>query len=531
MPTLFELDVLSSVLACFVLYAIFSFIRTQTLAACRHPPYPPGPKKLPILGNLLDLPLQHPWVAFHEMSLKYDSDVIHLKAPGLNIIYLDSVQAINDLLEKRSAIYSSRPVMTMMEYMGWTEKFPFMEYNDTWKAQRRIFQREFGKEDARRFEKQERRAAYELLGRCLDAPEDILGHIRHLAGSTILAITYGIEVLPTGDPSIVAAERCLDAITFATMPGLFWLVDAFPFFMKLPEWLPGFPFRKQAKIWRHDMEQMVDEPFQRVKRDMAEGGAGSSSIVSRYLDSISIHEMTAEERSKAEKLIRDLGGSVYVGGADTTVSSFASFFRHMVRNPQIQRKAQAELDRVLGIGQLPEFKDEASLPYITAILRETLRDSTVTPFACPHRSTNDDVYRGWYVPKGSVILPSVWALAHDPKVYPDPFQFVPERFLTPSGALNPQVTDPMTFTFGFGRRICPARFMGWSSMWITIASVLAVFDILPCLDEKGEEIIPTLEYKNGIVVHPVPFKCRIVPRSKEHEILVRNLVDNNVGSY
>ncbi|THU95902.1 cytochrome P450 [Dendrothele bispora CBS 962.96] len=501
----------SVVAACGLLYVVF-LVYHRIIA--RRPPLPPGPKKLPILGNMLDIPLKYPWKRLHEMSKEYGSDVIHLSAPGLSIVYLDSQKAINDLLDRRSSIYSSRPVMIMMKLMGWTEAFPFMAYSQTWKAQRKIFQREFGKEEARRFEPQEVKAARELLGRCLDAPEDILRHIRHLAGSTILAITYGIEVLPSGDPSIKAAERCLDAITLATMPGMFW-VDAFPPLAHLPDWTPGATFKKQAKIWRQDMVAMVDEPFQRVKRQMADGSA-RSSVTSRYLENIELNEKDPEERAKSEKLIRDLGGSMY------TVSSFASFFLHMVRNPHLQRKAQAQLDSVLEKDRLPEFRDQESLPFITAIVKETLRHSPVTPFACPHRSTEDDVYRGWHIPKDSVMLPSVWALTHDPERYPDPFAYNPERFLNPDDTLNPDVPEPRDFTFGFGRRRCPARYMAWSSMWITVASVLSVYDILPVLDENGKEIIPPPKYTNGIVIHPAPFKCRLIPRSKAHEELIRN---------
>ncbi|KAK7462248.1 hypothetical protein VKT23_007851 [Stygiomarasmius scandens] len=198
----------------------------------------------------------------------------------------------------------------------------------------------------------------------------------------------------------------------------------------------------------------------------------------------------------------------------------------MVRHPHLQRTAQAEIDKVLKKGHLPDFNDQESLPFVTAIVKETLRHSPVTPLACPHRSTEDDIYRGWFIPKNSIMLPSIWTLTHDPEVYPDPFAYKPERFLNSDGTLNPEVPDPKNFTFGFGRRICPARYMAWSSLWITVASVLSVFDIMPSLDQDGKEIVPLPKYTNGIVVHPVPFKCRLVPRSEAHEELIRSTVSN-----
>ena len=122
----------------------------------------------------------------------------------------------------------------------------------------------------------------------------------------------------------------------------------------------------------------------------------------------------------------------------------------MLRYPEFQTKAQAEIDRVLQ-GALPAFGDEESLPYVTAILLEVFRWKPVTPFSVPHALTSDDVYRGYRIPGGATVVPNIWSMMHDEDMYPDPFTFNPERFLK-DGKLNPAVRDPRNIGFGFGRR-------------------------------------------------------------------------------
>ena len=85
-----------------------------------------------------------------------------------------------------------------------------------------------------------------------------------------------------------------------------------------------------------------------------------------------------------------------------------TFLLAMALYPEVQKKAQAELDAVVGRNRLPDFDDRDSLPYITAITKECLRWLTVAPFGVPHSSTEDDEYNGYLIPKGSLILPNIW---------------------------------------------------------------------------------------------------------------------------
>jgi cytochrome P450 len=210
--------------------------------------------------------------------------------------------------------------------------------------------------------------------------------------------------------------------------------------------------------------------------------------------------------------------SLYAGGADTTVSGLMTFFLAMTLFPDVQKRAQEEIDRVTGKARLPVSADKERLPYIEAVMKETHRWHPVVPMSLPHTSNREDVIRGYRIPKGALILPNTWWFTHDPATYHKPMEFRPERFInTPTHVAEP---DPRTWTFGFGRRVCPGRYVADNALFIMIAQSLAVFDVKKA-EENGRTIEPVIAFEPGVLSHPVPYRASICPRSKEHEDLIR----------
>jgi len=123
----------------------------------------------------------------------------------------------------------------------------------------------------------------------------------------------------------------------------------------------------------------------------------------------------------------------------------------MVLNPKVMKKAQEELDRVVGKGRLPDFSDRDDLPYIDAVVKELLRWNPPLPIGLPYRATQDDIYRGYIIPAGATVIQNAWAVCRDPGIYPDPEVFNPDRFLK-DGKINPLVFNPEDRIFGSGRR-------------------------------------------------------------------------------
>ena len=157
-------------------------------------------------------------------------------------------------------------------------------------------------------------------------------------------------------------------------------------------------------------------------------------------------DLSAEE----ESIIKWAAAAIYGGGADSTVSVAYSFFLAMLLYPDVQKKAQEELDRVVGCDRLPSYEDRDKLPYVNALIKEALRWNAVLPMGVPHVMSEDDVFRGYFIPKGAIIMPNISLFAHDPELYHDPMNFSPERFLDADGR-TPEL-DPKNVVFGFGRR-------------------------------------------------------------------------------
>ncbi|KAJ3831839.1 cytochrome P450 [Lentinula raphanica] len=125
----------------------------------------------------------------------------------------------------------------------------------------------------------------------------------------------------------------------------------------------------------------------------------------------------------------------------------------MVQFPESQKKAQQELDRVVGKNRLPDFTDRDSLPYIGAILYETMRWQPIVPEGLSHVVTEENLYKGYRIPKNSTVIPNIWAMMHDEQTFEDPFTFNPDRYIRPAdGQLDHNLLKTVAISFGFGRR-------------------------------------------------------------------------------
>ncbi|KAI0028105.1 CyP450 monooxygenase [Vararia minispora EC-137] len=455
------------------------------------PPLPPGPRSLSLVRNLFSAPQAYEWVVYRDWSRKYGADLIHLDTFGTHTIIVNSARASRELFNKRSALYSDRPALTALrEYLGFTYMIAFMGYSPRWRAMRKGVQEYFHHQAARAFEPIEESSVHSMLRDLIESPNNYREHIRHMAGRIILRIAYGIDVRPRNDPFVLMAEEALHAIAVASQIGGN-LFDMIPFLQKMPSWFPGTRLRETLRGMRPISTGMFEKAWKLTAAAIEDGSASPSIAATLFTKQ--------ETQYKSNQAIP---ANLYVAGADTTVSSIQSFFLAMVLYPEVQRKAQEELDKVLEHGsRLPTFTDFGRLPYTEALVKEVLRWHPVTPLAIAHRAITDDVYEGWFIPEGSIVIGNTWAILHDPDVFPDPEIFRPEHFLIPEqgGTLPPNAPAFPDAAFGFGRRICPGRHMARSSIWIAVASILASFDIGPVKDKQGRPIPVKEEYTSGIV--------------------------------
>ncbi|KAH9986739.1 cytochrome P450 [Russula compacta] len=484
-------------------------------------PYPPGPRPLPIIGNLLDIPLEFSWLTYTRFSRTYGTtlslslqkffltvtigNILSFHVFGQVIVVLNSAKVAKDLLEKRGDIYPDRPPVPFYEMMKWEWLLPIARYDDRWRLGRRLLDRGLRPGAITSYRPMLQAKAHLLLSRLLANPHQWEAYLELFQGELTLAMTYGYDVQERDDTMIDAAKRMTKFGEERILPGAL-LVNHIPLLRHIPEWLPWFSYKPLARIGLALGSQVIYSPIQFVKEAMVSGSL----------------KLSGDERDKTEEMIAGALGSIYASGADTTVSALMSFVVAMLLYPNIQKKAQDVLDSVTRRERLPTFEDHPRLPFIDAICKEVLRWRPVFPIGVPHASVKDDVYEGFFIPKGAVVIGNSWEILHDPAFYPEPDIFKPERFLNPDGTLR---DDPMLISaFGFGKRICPGRHLVDATLFISVASLLSVFNLERERDgwDKPSDYTytGTLIRIDGPSSHPNQFPCSFIRRDEKAQEIV-----------
>ncbi|KAG6861527.1 hypothetical protein C0995_015260 [Termitomyces sp. Mi166 len=469
--------------------AIVLFLRWRRVNLA---PYPPGPKGYPIIGNLLDIPTSFQWKTYTRWAKKY-GDLIYINVLGVRLVIINSEEVAEELVEKRSSNYNDRPEITVMTMNGWEVNMGLKHYGNEWRRDRRVLHQRFRREAAAQLHPLELAKSRALLQNMLQDPKDFEGHFKLYPSAIIFYLLYGHEVKSMKDPLVNLTFETIYLFSGSVFPGTN-IINVFPPLRHLPRWTPVLKdvhdLCAKNKVMLNRMQSI---PFDSVKRHMAQDTA-VQSWVSELLEK----NAAKGEEVVPEAVIKALGASTFAGA---------------------QKRAQAEIDEVIGNKRLPTFEDRASLPYCEGLFRELFRWHGPAPLGVPHSTLEDDIYNGYLIPKGSIIIMNQWAMWRDERVYDLPNEFRPERFLNADGTVNNNFPP----TFGFGRRACVGKSLADASIWIALVSMLSVFRITKAKDAAGNDIDVPENYGDGIVSQPLPFVCSITPRSQAARQLI---VDN-----
>ncbi|KAH7911674.1 cytochrome P450 [Hygrophoropsis aurantiaca] len=476
-------------------------------------PFPPGPRPLPFLGNILNLNVFEPWLSYTDWQKTY-GDIVYSRLLGQNFIIINSQKVAKELIEQRSTIYSDRPVIATNKLFGMDFNTVLQPYGSLWRHHRKLFHYALRPETTPRYRELYLQKAHTLLLNIFEKEKNYVAHLKGFTASIIMALTYGYQAKPQDDPIVKAVEELVALLTRVLTAERAAVLAAFPALEHVPAWFPGARFKREALYGRKLAARVNDVPFYLVKDELAKGTA-SPSMVSDLLSQIDENDQTGEQ----ENAIKATAATVFIAGAETSSSTLQSFILAMLLHPEVQAKAQAEIDSAIGTSRLPNFDDRPSLPYVEAILREILRWRPVVPLGIPHATSSDDVYNGYFIPKGSIVIINTWAMGRDERKYSNVDDFNPDRHFTSDGKLAPEPISSNSI-FGFGRRQCPGRFVSESFTWAAIASILATFHLSKAKDESGNAIDVKAEYSTGLAIEPLPFPCSFTSRSPERERLI-----------
>ncbi|KAJ7587011.1 cytochrome P450 [Mycena floridula] len=513
------------VLDAVILFSALSMAVSLYRKRSRNPtglPFPPGPKPswIPLVGNIPDMPSSEEWQTFTKWGQDY-GPLVMVQMLGQRICIINSAKVATDLLDARSSIYSDRPAMPMVkDLMGWDFNMGLLPYTPTYKKSRKLFHHGFNARTSEEYLPIQTREITLSLAKLLQNPENFDEIIRNTTGGVIMNIAFGYQP-GENDEFVRIAEEAQLAMVSAARPGAY-LVDSLPFLKFVPEWFPGADFKRVAREGWELAQELQERPWAWAQERLAEGTA-KPSFFTLLMES---KGLVTDDPIEEQKLIQKACAVMYATGADTILASILTFFLAMVHTPHVQIAAQEEISRVIGNDRLPTIADRSALPYITSIVKEVYRWELVIPLGVPHRVMQDDVYEGYFIPEGTTMIANQWGMSHDETMYPDAMAFRPERFMNVPDAKDGGPRDPNTIAFGWGRRICPGRFLAENGLWLHVATILACFSISPKIGEDGEPIVPPREYTSGLASRPKPFPCTIKPRNTAAVELIKHSVSD-----
>lgn len=307
-----------------------------------------------------------------------------------------------------------------------------------------------------------------MLRDMLETPDKMTDAIGRFACSQASIIGWGRRIDTVHDQLAALSIPATEAANFA-IPG-FYIIETLPFLTQLPAWLFKMPTELAAgsKLFGKYLWALTEE-------------SGEATFDKNFA------RMLLQEREKSDLSSNEIGsliGNIVGGGLATMTSTTLSFILAMCVFPEVQKKAQAEIDSIVGDGyRVPSWEDESSMPYVAAVISEVFRWRPVTVLGgMAHAPIQDDVYKGYFIPKGTAIMGNSWAIHRNSRDYPDPEVFRPERFY--DELERPFPIKKGHYAFGWGRRACSGQNLAEQALWVTIVRLLWAFNIQPGLDEK-----------------------------------------------
>ncbi|KAH8810189.1 cytochrome P450 [Flagelloscypha sp. PMI_526] len=484
--------------------------------------FPPGPPRIPVLGNLLQMPKRNQAEVFMNWSRQY-GPLVYLDLAGQPLFLLGSHKIVYDLLEKRSATSSGRPRLFIPELLTGNRHLLFIPPNELWKRGRRAGHHLISPQSIRPYERTQLSEAFETARRLIQEPTDNwLLPIQEGIGYSTFRIIYGVpKGSGTEDVHIIG--------DFAELLGRNLVAGKHPAdIFSWMEYLPNFvdPWKPWAAAHFDEHSRFVTRILAEVQTKKAAGQA-QESIASNYLESF------AEGSNPLDDAW--IMASIFGGANETTVLTLTWFIKAMIRYPHIQAEAHKHLDGVVGRERTPESTDLVHLPYLHAIVKETLRWSPMFAGSVPHVSSEDDVYEGYFIPKGSFIMTTIMGLNRDKDVYgQDADDFNPSRFLDLDGKLKdaiPNTRDESHSSYGFGRRHCLGRHLANQSLLAFITAILWTFEITPGKEDAGKPHpadVDDINF-NGSLLWPNPFKVKFTTRVENVELLLDQAIQTLEG--
>ncbi|KAF2637168.1 cytochrome P450 [Massarina eburnea CBS 473.64] len=502
-----------------IIYAFFKLLRFGR----REKHLPPGPPTYPIIGNAHLIVDKNLYKKFKDWSEQY-GEVFSLKIGRGTMIVLNSRRAVYDLIDKRSAMYSSRPNDEQFRTTFKGENFANLNADPSWRSQRKMTARFLAPSkldgDLGKISEAEVTA---LIHDLLVSPEEFSKHIGRSTASFAAIALFGQRAKSHDDFWATGVYTVMEAINRAISPGTYLPSEQFPIFKLIPKRWSSANIRAEesfsisTNIWTEARERVESRRNQGDKRE---------SLMDQLLDGNSKFDVPLSGTKLAHFV-----GTLMEAASETSALSMRTHIMFLATHPWVQDKAQKEIDALCGVDRVPTFSDFKDLPYINCVMKEGLRIRPVVPTGIPHSCTEDNWYEGMLIPKNATIMIPQWALSQSQ--YDDPNTYNPDRYLNHPGlaldyAGSSDYQNRDHYAYGAGRRICAGIQLAERTQWRMLARFLWAFRIEQAVDkETGEKIDIDLDaFEDKLITGPMPFQVRFTPRSQRHVEIIRKELDD-----
>ncbi|CAI8588759.1 unnamed protein product [Vicia faba] len=437
---------------------------------------PPGPMKLPIIGNLHQIAAlgSLPHRVFQQLAHKY-GPIVHLKLGEISTVVITSPKLAKEILKTHDVVFANRPHLQSSHIMSYGSKdIAFSPYNDYWKQMRKICILELLSikrvQTFAYIREDETRNFIRSIHSSEGSPVNLTNRIFSLVSSMVSRSAFG-DKTEDQEEFVNVIRKAIESV------GGLELADLFPSKKTIINMLSGAKSKSEKMHKNSDkiMEIIVKKHQEKQKRKK-EGNVKNDE--EEHEDLVDVLLRVQEDGSLDVPItasnIKAVIFDVFAAGTDTTTSTIIWAMSELMKNPSVMKKAQSELREACKGKEIISEIDIQELPYLKLVIKETLRLHSPNPLLIPRESTELTNIDGYDIPKKTKVMINVWAMARDPKYWTDAERFIPERF--EGNFMDYKGNNFEYLPFGAGRRICPGLSFGVAGIMLPLALLLYHFN-------------------------------------------------------